>query len=106
MQVINNKKFSQSFSEEQKEYGYYFDERQKKRVFGVVGKKNIYQDIQSHANETDMKYIKQFAIIIVISFVFDLGVRPNREITDTLPRRVPRRYKSLFLHSEVQEKQK
>lgn len=49
----------QEFSEVVDEYGYYYDENEKKRVFGVTGRKNIYEEIVSHKDTTDIKYIKE-----------------------------------------------
>lgn len=62
MQRVDNTKFSETFSPEVVEYGYYYDETEKKRVFGQVGKRNVYLDIQAHANETDIKYIKELLL--------------------------------------------
>lgn len=55
-------KFVQTFTKEVNEYGYYFDEVENERKFGVVGKKNVYDDIQSHLDSTDVTYIKKLLL--------------------------------------------
>lgn len=50
---------AKEFHDVQDEYGYYYDENERKRVFGVVGKKNLYEDILSHKDATDIRYIKE-----------------------------------------------
>lgn len=40
-------------------HGYYYDEEKRTRVFGVVDKKNVYEDIQSHLCECDNEFVKQ-----------------------------------------------
>ena len=55
----NKKVIGQTFNKKVKKYGYYYDDKQKKRVFGVKELVDIYSEIQSHDNEADMNFIKE-----------------------------------------------
>lgn len=55
----NNRELAQSFSKTEKEHGYFYCEEKRTTVFGVTGKRDIYQEIQSHKDENDMKFIKE-----------------------------------------------
>lgn len=54
-----NKPIGQKFAKVVDTYGYYYDKVTKAREFGKVGTQDIYTEIQSHDNETDMKFIKE-----------------------------------------------
>lgn len=59
MSFHNDKAFTgQTFSKVENDYGYYYDDIKKERVFGVVGQRNIYEEIQSQKDATDMSFIK------------------------------------------------
>lgn len=48
-----------TYSRVVKEYGYYYDNEKRDRVFGVIGEKPVADEIASHKAECDMSFIKE-----------------------------------------------